>query len=155
MHRSTNAADSLDRKNMPSPFPPVSAGTPAWAIPSMWTALRRGASNRCPSCGEGVLFRGYLGVAPRCTACGAPLGQIRADDAPPYFIIFIVGHIVIPLMLLAERGYAPPLWTMAAVFLPLTLLLSLVLLRPVKGATVGLMMRYGLTGREHDPRGDG
>jgi uncharacterized protein (DUF983 family) len=100
------------------------------------------------------LFRGYLRVAERCGCCGAPVGCIRADDAPPYFTIFIVGHIVIPLMLLVEREYAPPLWTMAAVFLPLTLLLALALLRPVKGATVGLMMCYGITGREQDPRGD-
>lgn len=137
------------------PFPPPRPGAPAWAIPSMWAALSRGAANRCPSCGQGTLFRGYLRVAERCTACGAPVGRIRADDAPPYFTIFIVGHVVIPLMLLAERGYTPSPWTMAAVFLPLTLLLSLVLLRPVKGATVGLMMRLGITGREHDPRGDG
>lgn len=140
---------------MSSPSPPLRPGAPAWAIPSMWAALRRGASNRCPSCGQGTLFRGYLRVAERCAACDAPVGRIRADDAPPYFTIFIVGHIVVPLMLLAERGYAPSLWTMAAVFLPLTLLLSLVLLRPVKGATVGLMMRLSITGREHGPHGDG
>jgi len=140
---------------MPRPPPPLRHDVPAWSIPSIWAALARGAANRCPSCGQGTLFCGYLRVAERCAACGAPLGRIRADDAPPYFTIFIVGHIVIPLMLLAERCCAPSLATMAAVFLPLTLLLSLALLRPVKGATVGLMMRHGITGREHDPRGDG
>jgi uncharacterized protein (DUF983 family) len=76
---------------------------------------------------------------------------VRADDAPPYFTIFIVGHIVIPLMLIAERDYAPSPWTMAAIFLPLTLVLTLALMRPVKGATVGLMMRLGITGREQGP----
>lgn len=127
----------------------------AWPVPSLLAALTRGAANRCPSCGQGSLFRGYLRVAERCGACGAPVGRVRADDAPPYFTIFIVGHIVIPLMLMAERGYAPSSWTMAAVFLPLTLLMSLVLLRPVKGATVGLMMRFGITGCEHEPRPEG
>lgn len=134
---------------------PRSPGVPAWTTPSFWGALGRGAGNRCPSCGQGTLFRGYLRVAERCDACDAPVGSIRADDAPPYFTIFIVGHIVIPLMLMAERGYAMPLWAMAAVFLPMTLVLSLALLRPVKGATVGLMMRFGITGRENDPHRDG
>ncbi|WP_439578891.1 DUF983 domain-containing protein [Elioraea sp.] len=121
----------------------------------MWAALTRGAANRCPSCGQGTLFRGYLRIAERCGTCDAPVGRIRADDAPPYFTIFIVGHIVIPLMLMAERGYAPSPWTMAGVFVPLSLLLALVLLRPVKGATVGLMMRLRITGRENDPRPEG
>lgn len=130
-------------------------GAPAWTTPSFWGALARGAANRCPSCGRGSLFRGYLRVAEQCGACGVPVGAIRADDAPPYFTIFIVGHIVIPLMLLAERNAALSAWAMAAVFLPMTLALSLVLLRPVKGATVGLMMRFGITGRESDPQRDG
>jgi uncharacterized protein (DUF983 family) len=136
---------------------PISRGQAmaAWPVPSLLAALTRGAANRCPSCGRGSLFRGYLRVAELCGACGAPVGRIRADDAPPYFTIFIVGHIVIPLMLVVERGYAPSPWTMAAVFLPLTLLMSLVLLRPVKGATVGLMMRFGITGRENEPRPEG
>jgi uncharacterized protein (DUF983 family) len=136
----------------PLPHPPDIA---AWPTPSFWGALGRGAGNRCPSCGQDRLFRGYLRVAERCGACDAPVGAIRADDAPPYFTIFIVGHLVIPLMLMAERSAALSLWAMAAVFLPLTLLLSLVLLRPVKGATVGLMMRFGITGRESDPHRDG
>jgi uncharacterized protein (DUF983 family) len=127
----------------------------AWPTPSFWGALARGAGNRCPACGQGRLFRGYLRLAERCDACGAPLGAIRADDAPPYFTIFIVGHLVIPLMLLAERSGAWSPWGMAAVFLPTTLLLALLLLRPIKGATVGLMMRFGITGREGDPRRDG
>lgn len=127
----------------------------AWPVPTLLTALTRGAANRCPSCGRGSLFRGYLRVADRCSACDAPVGRVRADDAPPYFTIFIVGHIVIPLMMLAERAYAPPVWTMAAVFLPLTLVMALAFLRPVKGATVGLMMRFGITGGENEPHPEG
>lgn len=140
---------------MPAHPVPRGPAAPAWSTPSFWGALSRGAANRCPSCGQGRLFRGYLRVAERCDACDAPVGSIRADDAPPYFTIFIVGHLVIPLMLLAERSTALSLWAMAALFLPLTLVLSLVLLRPVKGATVGLMMRFGITGRENDPHRDG
>jgi uncharacterized protein (DUF983 family) len=111
----------------------------------------RGALCRCPCCGSGRLFAGYLAIRPRCEACGVPLGRVRADDAPPYFTIFLVGHIVVPLMLLAERDSAPDLWVMAAVFLPLTLLLCLLFLRPVKGATVGLMLAFGMSGQEQGP----
>ncbi len=113
--------------------------------------MARGAANRCPVCGGARLFAGYLAIRPACDRCGAPLGRIRADDAPPYFTIFIVGHIVVPLMLVVERQQAPALWLMAAIFLPMTLVLCLLLLRPVKGATLGLMLSLGMTGGEQGP----
>jgi len=119
--------------------------------PPLWPAMLRGAANRCPGCGEGRLFAGYLALRPSCTACGTQSGRIRADDAPPYFTIFLVGHIVVPLMLVVERGHAPSLWLMAAIFLPLSLALSLLFLRPVKGATVGLMLALGICGQEQGP----
>lgn len=128
-----------------------SVPAPAWPKPTLGTAMLRGARNRCPVCGEGRLFAGYLAIRPACDACGTPIGQIKADDAPPYFTIFLVGHIVVPLMLLAEREHAPALWVMAAIFLPLTLVLSLLFLRPVKGATLGLMLSFGMNGREQGP----
>jgi uncharacterized protein (DUF983 family) len=114
-----------------------------WPVPDLLTAMGRGATNRCPACGLTHLFRGFLTVAPICTACGAPLGEFRADDAPPYFTIFIVGHIVVGLLFLAERQHLS-LWLEAAIFLPLTLALTLALIRPVKGATVGLMLKLNL-----------
>lgn len=123
----------------------------AWPKPTLGTAMLRGAKNRCPACGEGRLFAGYLAIRPTCDACGTPIGQIKADDAPPYFTIFLVGHIVVPLMLLAEREHEPALWVMAAIFLPLTLVLCLMFLRPVKGATLGLMLSFGMNGREQGP----
>jgi uncharacterized protein (DUF983 family) len=107
--------------------------------------------NRCPVCGQGPLFAGFLRVRATCRSCAAPVGRVRADDAPPYFTIVIVGHIVVPLMLMVEQNHEWSLWVMAATFLPLTLLLSLMLLRPVKGATLGLMLHLGLTGREQGP----
>ena len=99
--------------------------------------------NRCPVCGEGHVFDGYLTVTPRCEACGVPLGRVRADDAPPYFTIFAVGHIVIPLLMWVERAYEPSMFTLSAIFLPMTLILSLLFIRPIKGATVGMMYRLG------------
>ncbi len=99
---------------------------------------------RCPSCGQAKLFQGYLKVTPVCQVCEAPLGLARADDAPPYFTIVAVGHVIIPGMLVVEKAYQPPLWVHAAIWLPLTLIMALALLRPIKGATVGLMLKLGL-----------
>jgi uncharacterized protein (DUF983 family) len=115
-----------------------------WVAPPLLTALGRGLTMRCPVCGEGKIFQGYLTVTPACSVCGAPLGLARADDAPPYFTIVVVGHIVIPGMLIVEKAYQPDLWIHAAIWLPLTVALCLLLLRPIKGATVGLMLKLGL-----------
>jgi uncharacterized protein (DUF983 family) len=124
---------------------------PAWPQPPLGLALLRGFMDRCPACGRTRLFRGFLKVQPVCANCTAPLGQYRSDDLPPYFTIFIVGHIVVPLMLVTERQWSPPLWVHAAIFLPLTLILTLLLLRPVKGAVVGLMLRLGLEREGTEP----
>ena len=115
-----------------------------WPVPKLATALKRGLLCRCPACGKAHLFNGYLRVVKRCASCAAPLGSARADDAPPYFTILLVGHIVVPAMLIVEKSSAPPTWLMSAIFLPLTLVLTLALLRPVKGATVGAMLIFGL-----------
>jgi uncharacterized protein (DUF983 family) len=115
-----------------------------WPVPPLTTALGRGVVGRCPACGQTHAFNGYLTVVPACIACGAPLGAFRADDAPPYFTIFISAHIIIPLLLWTDNTYTPPIWVMCAIFLPLTLVLCLALLRPVKGATLGLMLKLGM-----------
>ena len=117
---------------------------PPWPVPSLGTALGRGLSGRCPVCGEGRLFTGFLRVVSQCECCAAPLGLARADDAPPYFTILIVGHIVIPAMLIMQKVDDPPSWLLAAIFLPLTVLLSIGLIRPIKGATVGAMLSFNM-----------
>ena len=76
------------------------------------------------------------------------MGSARADDAPPYFTIVIVGHIVVPLLLVVEKNATLSLLAMSLIFLPLTLVLTLALLRPVKGATVGAMVTLGMVQRE-------
>jgi uncharacterized protein (DUF983 family) len=114
---------------------------PGWPTPTLGQALRRGFAGTCPACGEARMFAGWLRVLPICPACTAPLGAFRADDAPPYITIFIVGHLVIAFALILDRLAHLPVWGELALFLPLTLLLSLALLRPVKGATVGFMLR--------------
>jgi uncharacterized protein (DUF983 family) len=116
---------------------------------SFWTAISRGARNRCPVCGEGKVFDGYLKQVAECSHCHAPLGDLRADDAPPYFTIFIAGHLLLPPVLWIEKAYQPAMWIHMVVWLPLFTVVCILLLRPIKGATVGWMARLGFTGAEH------
>ncbi len=104
---------------------------------SIWTSLRRGFFGCCPHCGRGRMFRAFLKVADHCPACDEALHHHQADDAPAYFVILIVGHLVVPLALIVEVLYSPPYWLHAALWLPLTAGLAIGLLQPVKGAIVG------------------
>ena len=115
-----------------------------WPMPTLPTAIGRGLRGRCPACGKGRIFNGFLTVVPACQECGAPLGLARADDAPPYFTILVVGHIIIPLLFIVDRTEQLPVWMMSAIFLPLTLALTLSLIRPIKGGTVGLMLNLNM-----------
>jgi len=100
-------------------------------------SIRRGLRRRCPSCGTGGMFRGYLSVSPHCRRCGLDFETIRSDDIPPYFTVLILGHLVVPFLLLVEQHSAPPVSLMLAMTLPLTLLLTLLLLPFIKGAVMG------------------
>lgn len=105
---------------------------------SVMQAMTRGFICRCPNCGKGPLFKGFLKVVDNCRECGETFHHHRADDLPAYLVIVIVGHIVVPLVLAVETHFAPPVVLQLATYLPLTLVLSLALLQPVKGAVVGL-----------------
>ena len=111
---------------------------------SIATGLRR----QCPSCELGKIFDGYLKLKDKCPHCAAPIGEIRADDFPPYLTIFIVGHIVVPALLLVEMNYHPPAMIQMIVWPSLALVLSLSLLPIMKGAVVGFMWSLGLKGDE-------
>jgi uncharacterized protein (DUF983 family) len=122
----------------------------------LWLAMKRGFRGRCPRCGEGKLFRAYLKTANACSACDLDFTPHRADDLPAYLVIVIVGHLVVPLALLIETEFSPPVALQLTIYLPLTLVLSLVLLQPVKGTVVGLqwalrMHGFDETGYNDDP----
>lgn len=112
----------------------------------IWSSLKRGFCGRCPRCGQGKLFRAFLKVGDRCSVCGLDFTPHRADDLPAYLVIAIVGHIVVPVALLIETDYAPPVALQLAIYLPLTALMSLTLLQPVKGAVVGLQWALRMHG---------
>lgn len=110
------------------------------------TALFRGWRQRCPACGHGALFRKYLKVHDACPACREELHHQRADDAPPYFTMVIVGHVVVAGVLALEKAIAPPSWVHLALWLPLTVAMSLILLPLIKGALVGLQWALRMHG---------
>ncbi len=111
------------------------------------TAVLRGLRCRCPRCGEGRLFGRFLKVEPACTACGQAFHHHRADDFPPYIVMFIVGHLVGYGIYSAEMHYeGAPLWLHALLWPSLAIGLSLGLLQPVKGAVVGLQFALGMHG---------
>jgi uncharacterized protein (DUF983 family) len=112
----------------------------------VWAAMKRGFRGRCPRCGEGRLFRAFLKVDSNCSACGLDFTPHRADDLPAYLVIVIVGHIVVPLALMIETNFAPPVALQLAVYLPLTLIMSLLLLQPVKGTVVGVQWALRMHG---------
>jgi len=115
-------------------------------------AMRRGFRGRCPNCGQGKLFRAFLKVTDRCSVCGTELFHHRADDAPPYFDMLITGHVVVPLALIIETEYSPPLWVHAVIWGPLTVALALGLLQPIKGAIVGWQWATYMHGFDPDHR---
>jgi uncharacterized protein (DUF983 family) len=118
---------------------------------SVIQAMLRGASGKCPHCGRGHLFRRYLKVQDTCPECSEELHHQRADDAPPYFTIMIVGHIIVPMLLALELAYQPPVWVHLAIWMPATILLSLILLPVVKGSLVGLQWALRMHGFSGEP----
>ena len=115
---------------------------------ALWRGISRGARRRCPTCGQGGLFDGFLKVRATCTACGANNGDYPCDDLPPYLTIFAVGHLVVPPLALIDLRYQPSMWLQAVIWLPVTVLLCLLLLPTMKGATVGLLWAVGLIRRQ-------
>jgi uncharacterized protein (DUF983 family) len=112
---------------------------PAPVGPRPWRlGLSRGLLGDCPACGKGVLFRGYVKQHQTCSHCGTDLLAYRADDAPAYFTILFVGHILVPAMLTVEIAYHPSTAVHLLLWLPLTILLTFALLPRIKGALIGL-----------------
>lgn len=112
-----------------------------------WQAVKRGFMGKCPHCGEGKMFHAYLKVAEACPSCGEELHHHRADDAPPYMTIFVVGHIIgAGMLIVEEHNDALPIWIHATVWPILTLALCLYFLPRIKGALIGLQWALKMHG---------
>jgi uncharacterized protein (DUF983 family) len=96
--------------------------------------LLAGVAGRCPNCGEGFLFEGFLKVAPTCEACGYDFAKADSGDGPAVFVIMIAGFVVAFSALFLEFAVHPPVWVHLILWLPATLIISLGLMRPLKGA---------------------
>ncbi|MEI6572661.1 MAG: DUF983 domain-containing protein [Alphaproteobacteria bacterium] len=101
-----------------------------------------GVKGCCPRCGEGRLFAGFIDLAPRCEVCGLDYSFADSGDGPAVFIMLIAGAIVVGTALIIDANYEPPLWLLGAIFLPLTVFVSLGLLRPLKGWLIASQYRH-------------
>lgn len=107
-------------------------------LPPSQTGMR----GRCPRCGEGGLFDGFLGLKKRCEICGLDYSFADSGDGPAVFIIMIVGFIVVGLALFFEFTFEPPFWLHMLLWVPLVIVLSLGLLRPLKGLMVAQQYKH-------------
>jgi uncharacterized protein (DUF983 family) len=106
------------------------------------SAFRTGLSCRCPRCGRGKLYRGFLALRDRCESCGLDYGAADTGDGPAVFLILIVGAIVVFAAVMVEILVMPPYWVHALLWPPLILGLSLGLLRPAKALLMALQFRH-------------
>ena len=97
-----------------------------------------GLACRCPNCGRGPLFEGFLKVRARCEACGFDLARADTGDGPAVFVILVAGVVVVFAALFVEIAYRPPIWLHLVIWLPAAVLVCLALLRPFKGVLVAL-----------------
>ena len=111
--------------------------TPAGGTGPFWA----GARCRCPACGKGPLFDGFLKVAETCTHCGFALGKADSGDGPAVFVIMIVGFVMVFAALYTEIAVRPPIWVHLVIWLPLATALCLGLLRPMKGLMIAAQIR--------------
>ncbi|MDX3929041.1 MAG: DUF983 domain-containing protein [Shinella sp.] len=118
-------------------------------------SIKRGLLNRCPACGSGRLFARFLKPVDACAACGAEMHHHRADDLPPYLVITIVGHVVLGGYMMTDLVLPLTTWQHLAIWAPITLAGSLLLMQPIKGGVVGLqwaLRMHGFGGREDEPQ---
>ena len=114
-----------------------------------------GLAGRCPNCGRGPLFEGFLKVSPVCRACGFDLSAADSGDGPVVFILLIVGMIVVFSMLIVEFKVHPPIWVHLVLWLPLTVILSLGAMRPFKGVLIAAQFHHKASEHRRDRRWGG
>lgn len=111
----------------------------------IWLGVRRGLALRCPHCGEGHLFRGFLKVRETCEVCGHDNSAYPSDDAPPYLTLVLVGHVILPLVFWSDRAWEPAMWVQFAIWLPLLAAITVATLPFMKGAVIGFAWATGVT----------
>jgi uncharacterized protein (DUF983 family) len=110
--------------------------------PSSPSPFATGLACRCPRCGKGKLFEGFLTLKPRCEVCGLDYSFVDAGDGPAVFIIMFAGFVVVGCALAVEFAYQPPFWLHAVLWVPLILLVTLAPLRAMKGLLIALQFHH-------------
>lgn len=116
-------------------------------------AIWKGLQCRCPKCGDGRLFDKWLKVTPQCTECGEELHHEQAQDFPPYITISIVGHVILTLVLVVRAYVDISLTTHMLIWIPLSGLMTLAIMQPVKGGVVGLQWALRMFGFGEETEG--
>ena len=111
-------------------------------LPTLSQIVLRGLACKCPRCGKGKLYTGFLTLRPRCDSCGLDYAFIDAGDGPAVFIIMIAGAIVVAAALIVEVKYQPPFWVHAVLWLPLILATTLLPLRAMKSLLIALQFHH-------------
>lgn len=116
--------------------------------------LKTGLAGKCPRCGQGKVFKGFLATRERCSNCGLSFDFADSGDGPAVFIIMLVGFIVVALVLVTEVTWQPPIWLHLVIWLPLTTLLCLLTLRPLKGLMIAQQYTHGAREGQLEDRKD-
>ena len=112
------------------------------SVLSVFQSAMRGLACKCPRCGKGKLYAGFLTLRPACETCGLDYAFIDSGDGPAVFIIMIAGAIVVGAALIVEVKYQPPFWLHAALCLPLILVITLLPLRSMKALLIALQFHH-------------
>ena len=115
---------------------------PENTITTLGGSIRAGLSCRCPRCGKGKLFQGFLMLRPNCDVCGLDYSFADAGDGPAVFIMSLAGFIVVGAALVTEVKYEPPYWVHAVLWFPLILIVTIGPLRPMKGLMIALQFHH-------------
>jgi uncharacterized protein (DUF983 family) len=110
--------------------------------PTLTESALRGIACKCPRCGKGSIYKGFLTLRPACEACGLDFAFMDSGDGPAIFIIMIAGAIVVGAALIVEIKYQPPFWLHAALWLPLIAATTLLPLRSMKSLLIALQYHH-------------
>jgi uncharacterized protein (DUF983 family) len=103
--------------------------------------LAASLGGRCPRCGRGRLFDGYLALRPSCEACGLDFSFADSADGPAFFVMSIVGILIVGVAMWVKFTYEPPIWLHMLLWLPLSIVLCLALVRPLKALMIALQFQ--------------
>ncbi len=114
-------------------------------------SIMRGMLSRCPACGNGHLFRAWLKPVDQCASCGEDMHHQRSDDLPPYISIMILGHVAVGGFMMTDTVFLVPMWVHFAIWVPITILVALLTIQPIKGGVIGLQWALKMHGFSHEP----